>query len=164
MTLDIGLAARLIAGLRSHTPDAPAWDAAGIAAALREVGGTPGAAFAAAALAAEDASLAKPSPAAFRNHWPQNAGVAGPRETANMRCHRHPLSVVPCPQCAAERGSTPPPQTCTEYVEQRARLKREREEARLVAASWQPRHTPTPTEELDRVRQQLPVAAEEETQ
>ena len=102
MTLDLGLAARLIAGIRSNTPGATAWDTAGIAAAIRDAGGSPGAAFAAAALAAEDVSLAKPSVSALRNHWPKNAGVEGPRTSHAMRCVEHPLSVMPCPQCAAK--------------------------------------------------------------
>lgn len=101
--IDTGLAARLIAGIRANTPNATTWDTAGIAAALREVGGTPGAAFAAAALAAEDTSLVKPSAAAFRNHWPQNTGVAGPSISHNMTCPEHPAQVHPCPQCAAKR-------------------------------------------------------------
>ena len=120
MTPDIGLAAHLIAGIRSLTPGAPAWDTAGIAHALREVGGTPGAAFAAAALAAEDASLAKPSAAAFRTHWPKNAGVAEPRQSMNVHCPEHPLSVHPCPQCAAKR--TPPPHDDPEYAALKAAL------------------------------------------
>lgn len=124
MTLDIGLAARLIAGLRANTPEASQWDTAGIAAALREVGGTPGAAFAAAALAAEDTSLVKPSAAAFRNHWPQNTGVAGPSVSCNVHCPEHPLSVHPCPQCAAKR--TPPPVDDPEYAAMRAELKARR--------------------------------------
>lgn len=103
MTLDAGLAARLIAGLRANTPNATQWDTAGIAAALREVGGTPGAAFAAAALAAEDASLTKPSAVAFRNHWPQNVGVAGPHISHDMPCPEHPTQVHPCPTCKAEK-------------------------------------------------------------
>ncbi|MGZ4519126.1 MAG: hypothetical protein ACXVXP_09465 [Mycobacteriaceae bacterium] len=102
-TLDIGLAARVIAGIRTSTPGAAPWDAPGIAAALREVGGTPGAAFAAAALAAEDAALVKPSASAFRVHWPQNAGVSAPRQSMNVRCVEHPLSFHPCPQCAAKK-------------------------------------------------------------
>lgn len=105
MTLESGLAARLIAGIRANTPGASSWDAAGIAAALREVGGTPGAAFAAAALAAEDASLVKPSAAAFRNHWPQNTGVGGPRISHDMACPEHPSQVHPCPMCKAEKSA-----------------------------------------------------------
>lgn len=124
MTLDIGLAARLIAGLRANTPNATAWDAAGIAAALREVGGTPGAAFAAAALAAEDAALIKPSVAAFKNHWPQNTGVAGPAVSHDVHCPEHPLSVMPCPQCAAKR--TPPPVDDPEYAAMKADLRARR--------------------------------------
>jgi hypothetical protein len=103
MTLEAGLAALLIAGIRANAPGASAWDAAGIAAALREVGGTPGAAFAAAALAAEDTSLVKPSAAAFRNHWPQNTGVGGPRISHDMACPEHPTHVHPCPVCKAEK-------------------------------------------------------------
>lgn len=122
MTLDIGLAARLIAGLRSHTPGATTWDTAGIAAALREVGGSPGAAFAAAALAAEDASLAKPSAAAFRNHWPQNAGVSSPRETHNVRCPEHPINFHPCPLCEAKR-CTPDPGRHADYLQAKKALK-----------------------------------------
>ena len=120
MTADLGLAARLIAGIRTSTPGATEWDTAGIASALREVGGTPGAAFAAAALAAEDTALVKPSAAAFRNHWPKNAGVEAPRGSMNVRCHRHPLSVVPCPQCAAE--AVPPPLDDPEYLAMKAEL------------------------------------------
>jgi len=140
MTLDIGLAARLIAGIRSHTPDAAAWDTAGIAAALREVGGTPGAAFAAAALAAEDTALVKPSSAGFRNHWPKNAGVAEPRTSHNVRCPEHPLSVMPCPQCEAKR--TPPPTDDPEYAAMKAALKArtrpQTEQQRLTSFNPQP--------------------------
>jgi len=105
MTLETGLAARLIAGIRSQTPGATPWDAPGIAAALRDVGGTPGAAFAAAALAAEDASLVKPSAAGFRNHWPQNTGVTAPRISYDVPCPDHPEHVHPCPM----HERTPPP-------------------------------------------------------
>ena len=105
MTLDLGLASRLIAGIRSATPGCTNWDTPGIAAALREVGGTPGAALAAAALAAEDASLTKPSATAFRHHWPKNAGVEQPRASMHVRCPEHPLNVHPCSQCKAEKDA-----------------------------------------------------------
>ena len=118
MTLDIGLAARLIADIRTATPGASEWDTAGIAAALREVGGTPGASFAAAALAAEDASLSKPTAVAFRNHWPKNAGVEPPRVSHNIPCPEHPLSVMPCPQCAAKRCDP-----TEDYLEAKAALR-----------------------------------------
>jgi hypothetical protein len=128
MTLDIGLAARLIAGIRATAPGAAPWDAPGIAAALREVGGTPGAAFAAAALAAEDAALVKPSASAFRVHWPQNAGVSAPRQSMNVRCVDHPLSFQPCPQCAAKK-CLPDPQEHADYLAEKKKL-----EARKTAA------------------------------
>ena len=108
MTLETGLAARLIAGIRSQTPGATPWDAPGIAAALAQVGGTPGAAFAAAALAAEDASLVKPSAAAFRNHWPTNAGVGAPRVSYDVPCIDHPEQVHPCPRCRDEKPRLTP--------------------------------------------------------
>jgi hypothetical protein len=108
MTLDTGLAARLIAGIRANTPGAAPWDAPGIAVALRDVGGTPGAAFAAAALAAEDAALTKPSAAAFRVHWPQNAGVSAPRQSMDIPCVDHPSQVHPCPTCRAEKPPLSP--------------------------------------------------------
>jgi hypothetical protein len=71
MTLDPGLAARLLAGIRTETARRTGcreWDPAGISAALIATEGPPGAVLAAAALAAETAALDKPSPAAFRNH------------------------------------------------------------------------------------------------
>lgn len=103
MTLDIGLAARVISGIRAATPNCPDWDTPGIAAALREVGGTPGAALAAAALAAEDAALTKPSATAFKHHWPTNAGISAPRVSMDVRCPEHSLNVHPCAECAAKR-------------------------------------------------------------
>jgi hypothetical protein len=145
MTLDIGLAARLIAGIRATT-GAPAWDTAGIAAALRDVGGTPGAAFAAAALAAEDTSLHKPSAKAFAQHWPQNAGVTAPRTSYDVHCPEHPLSVHPCPQCAAKK-CTPDPVEHADYLAAKAALR-----GRQGPAPREQRYQPTPTEELARAR------------
>jgi hypothetical protein len=111
MTLDVGLAARLIAGIRATTPGAAPWDTPGIAAALREVGGSPGAAFAAAALAAEDAALVKPSASAFR-----------------VRCPEHPLNVHPCPQCAAKK--CPPDE---DYLAEKKKLEARKTAAHLSA-------------------------------
>jgi hypothetical protein len=122
MTLDLGLAARVVAGIRAATPGATEWDTAGVAAALREVGGTPGAALAAAALAAEDRALSKPSAAALRNHWPKNTGVEQPRVSHNVRCAEHPLNVMPCPQCASKR-SLPDPDEHADYIEAKAALR-----------------------------------------
>lgn len=120
-SLDTGLAARLIAGLRANTTGATHWDTAGIAAALRDVGGTPGAAFAAAALAAEDVSLVKPSAAGFRNHWPTNAGVTGPRVSYDVPCVDHPTEVHPCPVCPTVK-TAPPPIADPEYLALKAGL------------------------------------------
>ena len=98
MSFDINLAARVVAGVRA-TIDAPPWDAPGIAAALREVGGTPGAAFAAACLAAEDPTLRSPSPGAFRLRWPAQA-ISGPSTRYDQPCPEHHLT-MPCRACAA---------------------------------------------------------------
>jgi hypothetical protein len=144
MSLDLGLAARVVAGIRSTTPGAVPWDTAGVAAALKAVGGSPGAALAAAALAAEDAKLEKPSEAGFRNHWPKNA-TSEPVMSHNVRCHEHPINFHPCPLCAAKR--TPPPIDDPEYVAMKAALK-----GRQAPTTVDQRHQPTPTEELARAR------------
>jgi hypothetical protein len=127
-SLDIGLAARLVAGIRSATPGCPDWDTPGIAAALREVGGTPGAALAAAVLAAEDTALTKPSAAAFRHHWPTNAGISAPRISMDVRCPEHSLNVHPCAECAAKR-CLPDPEAHADYLAEKKKL-----EARKTAA------------------------------
>ena len=102
MTLDLGLAARVVAGIRTRTPSAEPWDSAGIAAALSDLGGTPGAALAAACLAAEDPALRRPSAAAFRLRWPVNAVTTAPGARHSIPCDRHPDQSLPCPTCNRE--------------------------------------------------------------
>ena len=108
MTLDPGLAARLLAGIRTHTAQrtgCPEWDTPGIAKALIATEGPPGAVLAAAALAAEDATLRAPSAAAFKAHWPTKAS-APPRVSNNIPCPEHTGQTMPCPKC---RDTVRPP-------------------------------------------------------
>lgn len=98
MTLDLGLAARVITGIRTVTAQHTGcveWETPGVAAALRSTEGPPGAVLAAAALAAEDASLRFPTEAGFRAHWPKNAS-APPKANHNVPCVDHPTHDMPC--------------------------------------------------------------------
>ena len=108
--LDLGLAARVIAGVRTSTASehgCPTWDTPGIAAALTATGGDPGPALAAAALAASDPALRLPSAAAFRAHWPVNAASAPPAPPNRTPCHEHPAEDAPCRLCRARNVSAP---------------------------------------------------------
>ena len=110
--LDLGLAARVIAGVRARTASehgCPTWDTPGIAAALTATGGDPGPALAAAALAASDPALRLPSAAAFRAHWPERDGTTtAPPTSHNTPCPDHPEQVMPCQQCRAENPPASP--------------------------------------------------------
>lgn len=106
MILDVGLAVRVITGIRTHTAmsnGCPEWEAEGVRAALIGCEGTPGAVLAAACLAAEDASLRLPSVNAFRNHWPVNAKTDAPARRHSLDCPEH-HEPVPCQTCKAEAG------------------------------------------------------------
>lgn len=108
MNLDIGLAARVVAGIRTETAQRTGcreWDTPGIAKALRETEGSPGAVLAAACLAAEDAKLERPSAAGFRVCWPVNAATQ-PKVSHNVPCPDHPGRVMPCDLC--REGKRPP--------------------------------------------------------
>lgn len=129
MILDIGLAVRVVTAIRTHTAmshGCPEWDAEGVRAMLTGSEGTPGAVLAAACLAAEDASLRKPSPTALRNHWPVNAATSAPTQRQALECpeHREPL---PCPPCKAEAGRE---LNAEELAAEKARCLRLAEEAR----------------------------------
>jgi hypothetical protein len=89
MTLDLGLAARLIAGIRANTPGAEPWSTEGVAKALRTTAGSPGSVLAAAALAAEDPTLRAPSEKALLVHWPKNATTERPTPRWTP-CGEHP--------------------------------------------------------------------------
>lgn len=106
MILDVGLAVRVVTGIRTHTALGTGcleWEAEGVRAALIGTEGSPGAVLAAACLAAEDSSLRLPSPKAFRRHWPANAATTAPtvRQTLECSVHREDL---PCQPCQVEAG------------------------------------------------------------
>jgi len=107
MMVNLGAAVNVIHGIRTHhaqTTGCPTWDEAGIRAALTACEGSPGSVLAAAALAAEDASLAKPSPAALRNHWPVNAPSTPPRVPQLDMCPDHGNPRRDCLDCRRENG------------------------------------------------------------
>ena len=124
MIVNIGAAVNLIAAVRTHTAQAtgcPEWDAPGIRAMLTGSEGSPGSVLAAALIAAEDAALSKPSPAALRNHWPVNAPSSPPRVPQLDRCHVHPgQDRRTCQPCADERG----PDLTPEQIAENARALR----------------------------------------
>ena len=133
MTLDLGLAARLIVGIRTQTAQrtgCPEWDTAGIAAALRATDGPPGAVLASAALAAEDPTLKLPSAAGFKAHWPKNASAPA-RIPNDVPCPEHRLS-MPCRACRDrdDANALTPEQIA--------------EAARLVRLAIRPTRNPTP--------------------
>lgn len=108
MTLDIGLAARVIAAIRTHTSQrtgCPEWDTPGIAKAIGATIGSPGDVLAAAAIAAEDPKLAKPSATAFTARWHSKASEP-PRVSHDVPCPDHPGRVMPCDLC--REGKRPP--------------------------------------------------------
>ena len=103
--LHVGASAAAIAAIRTRTAQrtgCPEWDPAGIAHALTATEGTPGSVLAAAALAAEDPALNKPSPRGFTNHWPVNATSSRPNSHGTP-CPDHPEHNFPCPACKNER-------------------------------------------------------------
>jgi hypothetical protein len=110
--IDLGIAARLVVGVRNDTARRTActtWGADGTAAAMRATGGSHGSLYAAALLTAEDPTVNAPSPAAFRNRWPVNA-TSQPRISYDVPCTRgHAGQVEPCPTCRAERDRAPEP-------------------------------------------------------
>lgn len=101
MILDIGLAVRVVCGVRSHaaqTHGCPEWDGHGVQKALTGCEGAPGIVLAAALLAAEDPGLRLPSANAFRAHWPKNAAAGPPPPSHNVPCPEHPTEHdMPCP-------------------------------------------------------------------
>lgn len=100
MILDIGLAVRVVQGVRTDTArthGCPEWEGPGIQAALIATEGPPGVVLAAALLAASDPRLDKPSANAIRMHWPKNAGLTPPARTNNIPCPDHPDHDMPCP-------------------------------------------------------------------
>ncbi len=107
MIVNIGAAVNLIVAVRTHTAQrtgCPEWDPAGIRAMLTGSEGSPGSVLAAALIAAEDAALSKPSPAALRNHWPVNAKSEPPRPRNLDRCPEHGNPRTDCLDCRRESG------------------------------------------------------------
>ena len=107
MILNLGAATNVVVAVRTHTAQhtgCPEWDAAGIRAMLTGSEGSPGSVLAAALIAAEDASLSKPSPAALRNHWPVNAPSTPPRVAQLDLCPEHGNPRRDCLDCRRETG------------------------------------------------------------
>ena len=107
MMVNLGAAVNVIHGIRTHTAQqtgCPEWDAPGIRAMLTGSEGSPGSVLAAALIAAEDASLARPSPAALRNHWPVNAPSTPPRIPNLDLCPDHGNPRSDCLDCRRETG------------------------------------------------------------
>ena len=105
--VNLGAAVNVIHGIRTHTAQqtgCPEWDEAGIRAALTACEGSPGSVLAAAALAAEDASLRAPSVAALRHHWPVNALSSMPRVPNLDLCPDHGNPRRDCLDCRRETG------------------------------------------------------------
>lgn len=119
MILDLGLAVRLVTSIRTHTAlrnGCPEWDAEGVRAMLTGTEGSPGAVLAAACLAAEDASLRKPSSTALRNHWPVNAATEPPARRQNLECPEH-HEEMPCQTCVTEAGPSGTPEEAEAIAE-----------------------------------------------
>ena len=107
MILNLGAAVNVVVVVRAHTAQrtgCPEWDAAGIRAMLTGSEGSPGSVLAAALIAAEDASLSKPSPAALRNHWPVNAPSSPPRVPQLDLCPEHGNPRRDCLDCRRDAG------------------------------------------------------------
>ena len=107
MMVNLGAAVNVIQAIRTHTAQqtgCPEWDAPGIRAMLTGSEGSPGSVLAAALIAAEDAALSKPSPAALRNHWPVNAKSEPPRPRNLDRCPDHGNPRSDCLDCRRENG------------------------------------------------------------
>lgn len=87
------------------------WDHAGIVAAVTKAANLASAPAVGRALCtlAENRDLRTPALLSQPGrHWHQDGEPVGPNASHNVRCHRHPLSVLPCPQCRAEDEPVPP--------------------------------------------------------
>ncbi len=127
MILDVGLAVRVITGVRTHTAMSSGcleWEAEGVRAALIKTEGSPGAVLAAACLAAEDASLRLPSPNAFANHWPVNASTTAPTHRQILECPEHRQS-LPCGPCKEVAGPELTPQQRADAAAECRRIAKE---------------------------------------
>lgn len=103
------------------------WDQPGILAAIQKAQslGNPLQIGRALLALAENRELRTPALLASPGkHWVHDGESVGPNVTNNVRCPEHPLSVHPCPQCAAKR--TPPPVDDPEYAAMKAELKSRR--------------------------------------
>ena len=143
MSVDIGIAARTIAGIRSTTAlhhGCLGWDTPGIVKALEAVGYSAGA-VAAACLAADDPKLDKPSAAGFRAHWPVNASTQ-PRTSHDLECPDHAGEIAgACSRCRAERqGALDDPSVAEAIAEARR--------AAVAARANAPRAKDAPTTQL----------------
>lgn len=122
---------------RVRNPDHPQWDRAGVLAALRKAQdqGTPAAILRAAADLADNAELRTPALLPQPGpHWQRADGTSARRDSHAMRCPKHPSSVHPCPQCAADPG----------YVEPPADWRKDAEAGIEQAAKKYPHHTRKP--------------------
>lgn len=129
MTLDLGLAARVIAGIRSHTArhtGCPEWDTAGIAKAIKSTQGPPSDVLAAAAIAAGDPTLDKPSATAFKARWHVKASEP-PQVSHNRPCPEHPDQPQPCHTCKTllRRGQPEDIARCRDALDTARREQRE---------------------------------------
>lgn len=112
----LGQVAGLIAHYRrdlSARTGCAAWDAPGIAAAMRAQTGHPLQTIAAMAALAADPAMRYPTALASRGHWwPSGPQATGPTQRHTMRCHEHPTQDVPCRICRdlADRAQPVDPQ------------------------------------------------------
>jgi hypothetical protein len=107
----------------------PGWDIPGIEAAIRRAPERVSGLDVARALLnlAANPEVATPGllPKPGR-HWPvDDEGVSVLPPSNNVHCHVHPLSVLPCPQCEAER-CLPDPVEHADYLAAKAALKARR--------------------------------------
>lgn len=105
----------------------PDWDHPGIVAAIGKAQSQATALQIARALVnlAENRELHTPALLPEKgNHWRDASEAIGPNASHNVHCIEHPLSVMPCPQCAAKR--TPPPVDDPDYAAMKAELKARR--------------------------------------
>jgi hypothetical protein len=107
----------------------PDWDHPGILAAIGKAQhlASPASVARALCVLADNRELKTPALLAQAGrHWVVDGQPTGPNNSANMHCHRHPLSVLPCPQCEAEDRPHPcPPDVLAEMkavIAQRPRL------------------------------------------
>ena len=116
MIVNLGAAVNVVQAIRAHTAQrtgCPEWDPAGIRAMLTGSEGSPGSVLAAALIAAEDTNLAKPSPAALRNHWPVNAPSTPPRVPQLDLCPEHGNPRPDCLDCRRDAGPDLTPEQIT---------------------------------------------------